>query len=136
MQTDWDKIREILNTVVDTCEQIEYLSADKAKGSQVLLDTTNGITVGDLLISLRMYPENLSHSVISARHELKQSKSYTSDIAHTLINTAKLCTELLEVDDLDTSISLENKETSITKLLDTFTTWHKDYIPTLLTEKL
>jgi len=63
MPTDWNKIRELLNTVIDTCEQVESLSSDESKRSQIL-NTEKNVTVSDLLSSLRTYPENLSYAVI------------------------------------------------------------------------
>ena len=134
MPTDWNKIRELLNTVIDTCEQVECLSSDESKRSQIL-NTEKNVTVSDLLSSLRTYPENLSYAVIQSRYELEQSKAYTSDIAHALINTAKLCSELLEFDNYSTPVNLNNKDTSIDQQLDEFRLWHKNYVPALLAKQ-
>jgi len=134
MPTDWNKIRELLNTVIDTCEQVESLSSDESKRSQILNSEKN-VTVSDLLSSLRTYPENLSYAVIQSRHELGQSKTYTSDIAHALINTTKLCSELLEFDNYDTSVQLNNSDTSVEQQLEEFRLWHKDYVPLLLAKQ-
>jgi len=120
--------------VIDTCEHVESLSNDESKRSQIL-NTEKNVTVSDLLSSLRTYPENLSYAVIQSRHELGQSKTYTSDIAHALINTTKLCSELLEFDNYDTTVQLNNRETSIDQLLEEFRLWHKDYVPLLLAKQ-
>lgn len=134
MPTHWNKIRELLNTVIDTCEHVENLSSDESKRSQILNSEKN-VTVSDLLSSLRTYPENLSYAVIQSRHELGQSKAYTSDIAHALINTVKLCSELLEFDSYNTPVNLNNKDTSIDQQLDEFRLWHKNYVPSLLAKE-
>lgn len=130
MPTDWNKIREVVNTVIDSCERVEHLNQEE-KRSQVL-NPDNNITVSDLLASFRTYPENLNHSIIRSRHELGQSKAYTSDIAHSLINTANLCAELLEFEDFDSSIVLDGKETSVAKQLNKFVTWHKEFVPSVI----
>ncbi len=134
MPTNWNKIREIVNTVIDTCEQVEHLSEDENKRSKIL-NTDKKITVSDLLTSLHTYPENLSYSIIRSRHDLQQSKAYTSDTAHALINTAKLCSELLEFDNYDSPVSLDNRDTSVNNQIDAFLAWHKEHVPALLAKQ-
>jgi hypothetical protein len=66
MKTDWNLIRELMNSVIDACEKIEKLDLTTLE-----LDTplsTAPANVFDALQSSWTYPENVRYDVIRARH--------------------------------------------------------------------
>ena len=94
MRTDWQIIRELMNSVIDSCEAIENLElTDDDKDAPLQSAPAN---VWDALQSTWTYPENAQYSVIQARHELNIDKSYTPESARALVNAAKVCAELID----------------------------------------
>ncbi len=55
--TDWDLIRNLVNTVIDTCEKIENLGVSEKHRAVII---NNGASIQDFLISSWIAPENLT----------------------------------------------------------------------------
>jgi hypothetical protein len=95
MKTDWNLIRELMNSVIDSCEAIENLELTK-EDKNVPLQSAPA-NVWDALQSSWTYPENVQGEIIRARHELHIDKHHTPEAARALVNAAKACAELIEV---------------------------------------
>jgi hypothetical protein len=93
MKTDWQLIRELMNSVIDACEAIENLHLTESDRNTPLL--TGPATVWDALQSSWTYPENVQYDVVRIRHELGNDKHYTPESARALINAAKVGAELI-----------------------------------------
>ncbi len=93
MNTDWQLIRELMNSVIDACEAIEKLEVT-ADERDLALEAAPA-NVWDALQSSWIYPENIQYEVIRARHQLGIDKPFTSEAARSLVNTAKVCAEMI-----------------------------------------
>lgn len=99
MKTDWQIIRELMNSVIDSCEAIENLElTDEDKDLPLQSAPAN---VWDALQSTWTYSENVQYEVIRARHELNIDKHHTPEAARALVNAAKVCAELVEAGDAE-----------------------------------
>ena len=99
MKTDWQLIRDLMNSVIDSCGAIENLElTDEDKNA--LLQSAPA-SVWDALQSTWTYPENVQYEVIRARHGLNIDKSHTPEAARALVNAAKACAELIEGGDAE-----------------------------------
>lgn len=94
MKTDWQLIRELMNSVIDACEAVETLDITEDERSTPL--AANPANVWDAIQSSWIYPENIQYEVIRIRHELENDKHYTPEAARALVNAAKVCAELIE----------------------------------------
>lgn len=94
MKTDWQAVRKLMNSVIDSCEAIENLELTE-NDRDVPLQSAPA-SVWDALQSSWIYPENVQYSIIRARHELNNDKNYTPESARALVNAAKVCAELIE----------------------------------------
>jgi hypothetical protein len=99
MKTDWQIIRELMNSVIDSCEAIENLELTNDDKDLPLQSAP--ANVWDALQSTWTYPENVQCEVIRARHELDIDKHYTPEAARALVNAAKACAELIEAGDAE-----------------------------------
>ena len=93
MSTDWNLVRELMNSVIDACEAVENLDITENERDTSLAGTPGN--VWDALQSSWTYPENIQYAVILARHQLGNDKSYTPEAARALINGARVCAELV-----------------------------------------
>ena len=93
MKTDWQLIRELMNSVIDACEAVENLDlADDERNTPLAASPAN---VWDALQSSWTYPENVQREVNGARHALGNDKHFTSESARALVNSAKVCGDLI-----------------------------------------
>jgi hypothetical protein len=93
MNTDWELVRELMNSVIDACEAVENLNLTENERDTPL--ATAPANVWDVLQSSWTYPENVQYAVILARHQLGNDKSYTPEAARALVNAARVCAELV-----------------------------------------
>lgn len=95
MKTDWNLIREMMNTAIDSCEQIEAAGFDESHRSATV--TINGAecTVMDFLISAWTLPENLRYKIIRDRHDAGSDAPYVPEAARILQAMAQACSELV-----------------------------------------
>lgn len=93
MKTDWQLIRELMNSVIDACEAVENLDITNDERDTSL--AASPANVSDAIQSSWIYPENVHYDVIRMRHELENDKHYTAESARSLVNAAKVCAELI-----------------------------------------
>ncbi len=122
MKTDWQLIRDLMNSVIDSCEAIENLElTDEDKNA--LLQSAPA-SVWDALQSTWTYPENVQYEVIRARHDLHIDKHYTPEAARALVNAAKVCAELIEAGDAE----------SVADPVRKLTQWYSDHLVPQVTQ--
>jgi hypothetical protein len=93
MKTDWNLIRELMNSVIDACEAVENLGpTDDEVNLPLAVSPAN---VRDAIQSSWIYPENVQYDVIRIRHELGNDKHFTPESARALVNAANVCAELI-----------------------------------------
>ena len=100
MTTDWNLIRELMNSVIDACEAIDELvltanDRDAPTGA-------GPSNVYDVLQSAWTYPENARYAVICSRHDLGDDKHYTPESARAIVHVAQLCGELVGASNAET----------------------------------
>ena len=93
MKTDWQLIRELMNSVIDACEDIENLDVTEDERNMPL--TASPANVWDAIQGSWIYPENVHYEVIRIRHDLENDKYTTPESARALVNAAKVCAELI-----------------------------------------
>jgi hypothetical protein len=93
MNTDWNLVRELMNSVINACEAVENLDMTEDERDTPL--ATAPANVWDALQSSWIYPENVQYAVILARHQIGNDKSYTPEAARALVNAARVCAELV-----------------------------------------
>jgi hypothetical protein len=95
MATDWDLVRRVMNSAIDACERLEATGVtenDRAAATRV---GDIDVTVWEFLQSSWIMPENYSYMAVRARHDLKEDKPYTPELARVLQGTARFCSELI-----------------------------------------
>ena len=93
MKTDWQMIRELMNSVIDACEAVENLDLSADERDTPL--ATSPANVWDAIQSSWIYPENVRYEVIRARHQLENDKHFTPESARALVNAAHVCAEMI-----------------------------------------
>ena len=121
--TDWESIRKLMNTAIDTCEKIESLGIDESHRSIVVNDH---VTIHDFLISSWVAPENLARKAICKSHELGQSKPYTDELARTITSVAGLCSELVKLEKIEHKIG-PDQSPSIKSEVESLCKWYEDF---------
>ncbi|WP_025129522.1 hypothetical protein [Pseudomonas sp. PH1b] len=95
MQTDWQQIRDMMNTVIDSCEQIENSGYGEAyRSARVSIDGRD-YSVHEFLISAWTLPENIRYQIIQERHDQGASLPYVPESARALVAMAQACAELI-----------------------------------------
>ena len=96
--TDWELIRKLVNSAIDTCEGIEKTGVNETHRSVIV----NGpVSINDFLISSWVAPENLTRKVICKSAALGQPKPYTDELARTMLSIGALCSELVKQTNVD-----------------------------------
>lgn len=95
MKTDWQQIREMMNTVIDSCEQIETAGFNEDHRSATV--ETRGVhySVQEFLISAWTLPENIRYQIIRERLEAGDDLPYIPEAARILVSMAQACAELV-----------------------------------------
>ena len=93
MKTDWQLVRELMNSVIDACEAVENLDLTPNDHDTPL--ATSPANVWDALQSSHIYPENVRYEIIRVRHDMENDKDFTPESARALVNAAKVCAELV-----------------------------------------
>ncbi|NIE73196.1 hypothetical protein F3J44_25950 [Pantoea sp. Tr-811] len=103
MKTDWNLIREMMNTAIDSCEQIDAAGFDESLRSAVI--NINGVeyTVMEFLISAWTMPENIRYKIIRDRHDTQTDSPYVPEAARILQAMAQACSELIGAGSLPSS---------------------------------
>lgn len=132
--TNWDLIRDLMNTAIDTCEAIEQLQIseqDRSKGFEK--EEIESAKLWDFLQSSWIAPENLSYSVIRARHQLGQDAPYINELSRILIQVGRLSSELVGVEDSQKPVEMstpfrQTNEQSIETMVQDLCSWYRDFL--------
>jgi len=95
MKTDWQQIREMMSTVIDSCEQIETAGFNEEHRSATVEIKGVDYSVQDFLISAWTLPENIRYQIIRERHEAGNDLPYVPEAARILVSMAQACAELV-----------------------------------------
>ncbi|MBC3948765.1 hypothetical protein [Pseudomonas folii] len=95
MKTDWQQIRDMMNTVIDSCEQIEAAGYREEHRSATVEIQNVHYSVQDFLISAWTLPENIRYQIIRERHERGADLPYVPEAARILVAMAQACSELV-----------------------------------------
>lgn len=95
MKTDWRQIREMMNTAIDSCEQIEAAGFSEEHRSATV--EINGVdySVQKFLISAWTLPENIRYQIIRERHDAGSDLPYVPELARILVAMAQASAELV-----------------------------------------
>ena len=104
MKTDWQLIRQLINTAIDACEQVEAAGYTESDREATVMVGNVDVKVCEFLQSAWIMPENYTYMAIRARHELKENKPYTPEFARVLRAIAYFCSELIGTNKLDEQI--------------------------------
>lgn len=101
MATDWDLIRQMMNTAIDSCERIEkagYTEQHRHLGVDV-----NGqpVSLHDFMVSAWTYPENMRYRIVRERHNQGDDAPHVPETARILTAMAAACGELIGTSDAE-----------------------------------
>ena len=99
MKTDWNQIREMMNTVIDSCEQIENAGYSEQHRSATVEIKGQEYSVQEFLISAWTLPENIRYKIIQERHDKGVALPYVPEAARILVSMAQACGELIGAHD-------------------------------------
>ncbi|CDY75200.1 hypothetical protein BGLT_04098 [Caballeronia glathei] len=95
MKTDWDLIREMMNTAIDACEQIEAMGyAERHRGIAVEVGG-QAVSVQDFIVSAWTFPENIRYRIIRERHDSHADLPYVPEASRIMNAMARACGELI-----------------------------------------
>ena len=124
MQTDWQQIREMMNTVIDSCEQIETAGFREEHRAATVDIKGIDYSVQEFLISAWTLPENIRYQIIRERHEAGGDLPYVPEAARILVAMAQACAELVGAHDIAPA----------KKAIEGMNHWYKGYaVPHVMT---
>lgn len=95
MKTDWNLIRSMMATAIDTCEKIEALGYTESD-RDLVFDTEHGkATVFEFMVSAFTYPENMRYGIIRTRHDMGADLPYVPEFSRILVAMAQAGAELI-----------------------------------------
>ena len=124
--TDWELIRKLVNSAIDTCEGIEKTGVNETHRSVIV----NGpVSINDFLISSWVAPENLCRKVVCKSHELGVAKPYTDELARTISSIGNLCSELVKLEKIEQKLDNVSgqQEESIKEEVEALCKWYENY---------
>lgn len=95
MPTDWKLIRELMASVIDSCEQIEAAGYTEQDRHLTVDVSGQKVTVQDIMTSAWTLPENLRYQIIRERRNMGADLPYTPEVARVLVKMAEACSELV-----------------------------------------
>lgn len=95
MKTDWELVRAMMASAIDTCERLEELGLSEGDREAVANVEDQRVSVFDILTSAWIYPETLRYQIIRQRHEMALDQAYVPETARILVNVAQACAELI-----------------------------------------
>jgi len=133
MATDWKLIRNLMNTVLDCCEDVEKLQIKEEEWAVTTPIGDQEVSVYDLLQSAWRYPENLKDCLIRARHEMGQDRHFLPDIHRSLVKSCEIAAELIGLEKPDTTVSQVDpyrpeRKTSAREMVEELTEFYRDHI--------
>jgi hypothetical protein len=96
VNTDWNLIRAVINTAIDSCERLDKLGyVESHRGLTVDVNGHN-VSVHEFLISAWTLAENARYQVIRQRHDESKDLPYVPEFARILVSVATACVELID----------------------------------------
>jgi hypothetical protein len=99
MKTDWNLIREMMATAIDSCERIEELGYSELHRDSRIEVNGNEISVNDIMVGAWTYPELIRYQIIRQRHAANADLPYVPETARILAGMAAACAELIKAAD-------------------------------------
>ncbi|WP_199541135.1 hypothetical protein [Paraburkholderia kururiensis] len=95
METNWNLIREVINTAIDSCEKLEQVGyAEQHRGITIDVGGQRA-SVQDFLVSAWTLAENARYEVIRERHDHGLDLPYVPETSRILVAVAAACAELV-----------------------------------------
>jgi hypothetical protein len=94
-KTNWDLIRDVINTAIDSCEALENIGYREADRGKVIDINGRSISVQDFLISGWTIAEQVRYQVIRERHEKDEDLRYVPETSRILVAVTEACAELI-----------------------------------------
>lgn len=137
--TNWNLIRDLMNTAIDACEAVEKLEITLDEWD--ILTELSPATVWEVLQSAWTSPEAVQYSIIRARHQLGDDLPYRPAAARTLAAVAQVCSELIDAKDITTGLTginphHLNEEQSITDTVSQLALWYRKHMIPQLTKAI
>ena len=126
MKTDWQQIREMMNTAIDSCEQIETAGFNEAHRCATVQIKGVDYSVQEFLISAWTLPENIRYQIVRERHAAGNDLPYVPEAARILVSMAQACAELVGAADTAPA----------QKAISGMNHWYKDYAVPHMTTKI
>lgn len=117
MKTDWQQIRDMMNTAIDSCEQIEAAGFEEHHRDATVEIDGRQCSVQDFLISAWTLPENIRYQIIRQRHEVGDDLRYVPEAARILLAMAQACAELVGA----------RESESVQKAIGGMNRWYRGY---------
>lgn len=95
IETDWNLLRETLNTVIDSCEGLEIAGYAEEHRERTALVNGQPVSVQELLISAWTLPESVRYAVIRQRHDADADSPYVPEAARILVSAIAECVEII-----------------------------------------
>lgn len=95
MKTDWKQIREMMNTAIDSCEQIEVAGYNEKHRVATVSIEGREYSVQDFLISAWTLPESIKYKIIQDRHDKGCNLQYVPEASRIILAMAQACVELV-----------------------------------------
>lgn len=99
MATDWNLIREMMSTAIDSCERIEQLGYSEYDRDAHVDVNGNPVSLHEFMVSAWTYPENLRYQIIRQRHDNDANAPYVREATHIVTAMAAACGELINAAD-------------------------------------
>jgi len=106
MSTDWQLIRNLINSTLDACEAIDQMNISDQERVVLMggVAGEQGPTVWDGLQSAYIAPENLRYSVIRGRGQLDDAAPFVQAVSRVLQQIGMLAAELEGAEQLHTPL--------------------------------
>jgi hypothetical protein len=99
MATDWNLIREMMSTAIDSCERIEQLGYSEYDRDTHVDVNGNPVSLHEFMVSAWTYPENLRYQIIRQRHDNDANAPYVQEATRIVTAMAAACGELINAAD-------------------------------------
>lgn len=98
MATNWNLLREVMNSTIDACEAVEKSNPDLFAGEYgARSDFQEDVCVGDFLNRFWEYPEGAARDIVKLRSNLGAHQKHPPEIARAFVNTAVACAEAIDL---------------------------------------
>lgn len=95
MKTDWDLIRALMNTAIDSCERLEQNGYEERHRSLEIDADGHAVQLHDFLVSAWTMPENARYRIVRERHDQKIDLPYVPETSRILTAVAAACAEIV-----------------------------------------